>query len=290
MTLQQLRCFEAVAQTMSFARAAQRLYLSQPAVSHHIRTLESELGVTLVERSLHHVALTPAGERFYLETTDMLSQLDLAVRRLRGNEGEPEILHIGFGSTIQIHRLPQILREFHRECPDVCLFGYELSLSEQKQFFRDGRIDIMFSGDHAATLPDAAFEPLFENYFCCVMPLEHPLAGRSSVCLEELNSETFILLEESNCQTRIDALQREIRMKCYNSTLYYSTSSRCTIPMIEAGLGVAVMPSFVVPEGSQVVRVPLETRERAVCGIVWRRSSCARKVRLFVDITRSLYA
>lgn len=290
MTLQQLRCFTAVARTMSFARAADQLFISQPAVSHHLRSLENELGVQLVERSLHRVALTPAGERFYLEATDMLAHLDAAVMRLRGNESVPEMLHIGFESTIQIRRLPEIFRAYKDACPDICIYCHELSLSNKKQLFRDGRIDVMFTNDPTPASQDAAFAPLFEGYFCCVMPPAHPLAARSSVQLSDLHRETLILLDDPNCPLEMDVVQREIRMKCFGATLYYSTSSLYSIPMIEAGLGIAIMPNFVIPEGSSVVKVPFETAQRATYGIAWHRSGEPEKIRQFVRITRSFYA
>ena len=287
MTLQQLRCFAAVAQTMSFAQAAKTLYISQPAVSHHIRALENELGVELVERSLHHVALTPAGERFYLQTTNILAHLDAAVTQLRGSDSMPETLHIGFESTIQIPGLRDILRAYRKACPDVGICSIELTWGNYRQFFRDGRVDVMFVSDIASTLPEAAFLPLHEGFFCCVMPPEHPLAGCERVRLTDLKNETFILLDDPNCTGKMDALQREIRIRCLSATLCYSTSSLYSIPMIEAGLGVAVMPSYVVPESGKVVKVPLDTGESMAYGIAWRRSDTSEKVRKFVQAARS---
>lgn len=289
MTLQQLRCFVAVARTMSFAQAAKTLYISQPAVSHHVRTLENELGVALVERSLHHVALTPAGERFYLQTTNILANLDAAVTQLCGHDSMTEILHIGFESTIQIPRLRDILRAYRKACPDVGICSIELTSGNYRQFFRDGRVDVMFVSDVSASLPDAAFVPLHEGFFCCVMQPEHPLAARERVQLAELKDETFILLDDPNCPGKMDALQQEIRIRCLGATLCYSTSSLYSIPMIEAGLGVAVMPSYVVPESGNVVKVPLDTGEKITYGIAWHRSDTSEKVRKFVQAARSQY-
>ena len=81
MTFTQLRCFIEVARQLNFARAAETLYISQPAVSRQIHALENELGVRLFDRTRHVVALTSAGESFYHDTVDMLDRLTLAVQR-----------------------------------------------------------------------------------------------------------------------------------------------------------------------------------------------------------------
>ena len=83
MTFTQLRCFTEVARQLNFARAAETLYISQPAVSRQIHALENELGVRLFDRTRHVVALTSAGESFYHDTVDMLDRLTLAVQRRR---------------------------------------------------------------------------------------------------------------------------------------------------------------------------------------------------------------
>lgn len=289
MTLQQLRCFAEVAKYRSFARAAEQLFVSQPAVSHHIRSLEAELGVTLIERTLRHVALTPAGEKFYLETVDMLRHLEAAVSNVRGNTIVPETLHIGFESTVQIHRLPDIFRAYSEACPDVCLYSHELSLGSQEQMFRDGRVDVMFTSIFSSRMPDAEYCPLFEGRFCCVTPPEHPLAQRSMLRAQDLQRETMIFLDNPNCPAEMENIQRDIRMKCFGATLYYSTSSLYTIPMIEAGLGVAVMPEFVVPRGAKVVRIPFESGVRSSHGIAWHKSGAGEKVLRFVRVAKACY-
>lgn len=288
MTLQQLKCFAEVAKYRSFARAAEELYISQPAVSHHIRALESELGVTLVERSLRHVALTPAGERFYMETVDMLRHLDAAVTNLRGNAAVPEMLHIGFESTVQIRHMSEIYRQFSQRCPDVSLYAHEMGLSAKKQLFRDGKLDVIFSTDFSDTVAGTQYYPMFDVGFCCVMPHGHLLSSRERITAQDLQTETLIFLDEPNCPPEMVAVQRDIRLKCYGATLYYSTSSLYSMPMIEAGLGVAVMPGIVVPENAHVVTVPFETI-RTSFGLLWNKANRSRKVCEFVRTVREIY-
>ena len=100
MTFTQLRCFIEVARQLNFARAAETLYISQPAVSRQIHALENELGVRLFDRTRHVVALTSAGESFYHDTVDMLDRLTLAVQRAQNTQALfSEELHVGYSGS-----------------------------------------------------------------------------------------------------------------------------------------------------------------------------------------------
>ena len=118
MTFTQLRCFIEVARQLNFARAAETLYISQPAVSRQIHALENELGVRLFDRTRHVVALTSAGESFYHDTVDMLDRLTLAVQRAQNTQALfSEELHVGYSGSMQIQKLPQIYQQYQKRCP-----------------------------------------------------------------------------------------------------------------------------------------------------------------------------
>ena len=118
MTFTQLRCFIEVAHQLNFARAAETLYISQPAVSRQIHALENELGVRLFDRTRHVVALTSAGESFYHDTVDMLDRLTLAVQRAQNTQALfSEELHVGYSGSMQIQKLPQIYQQYQKRCP-----------------------------------------------------------------------------------------------------------------------------------------------------------------------------
>lgn len=289
MTLQQLYCFSHVARYRSFARAAELLFISQPAVSHHIRSLEADLGTQLIERSLHHVALTAAGERFYIEVVDILDHLDSAVSLVRGGTRLPETIHIGYESTIQVLHLTDILREYRKNCPDVSVCSHEVSAANMNQLFREGKLDVVFATDRTIDALNAQFLTLFKGTFCCVMPKAHSLAAKDRVFLQDLQNETFILLDSQNCPPEMDTLQREIRRRCANALLSFSASSLYTIPMIEAGLGIAVMPDFVIPPASGIVKRPFEDDTQVEYGLIWHKAAHSPKIDGFVKAVRQAY-
>ena len=103
MELRQLRYYQAAAEELHFQRAARRVNLSQPALSHQIKRLEEEVGVTLIDRSRNHAALTPAGEAFLSRVGEILAASDVALQEARDIGGaEPEVLRIGYVEFINL--------------------------------------------------------------------------------------------------------------------------------------------------------------------------------------------
>jgi DNA-binding transcriptional LysR family regulator len=116
----QLRSLQAVVRHGSFSRAAEAIHLSQPAVSTHVRRLEAELGVTLVERMGKRAFPTPAGELVLRYGQDAVARFEAgleAVRRLRGRVAGR--VRLGTGATVSIHLLPRVLRRFRDRYPEV---------------------------------------------------------------------------------------------------------------------------------------------------------------------------
>src|SRR5215203_2776721 len=120
MELRFLQYFKAVAEELSFSRAAHRLHVAQPALSRAVKQLEAELGATVLERSRHHVRLTPAGAVLLRETALLFDQLEESLRRVRrtaaGEEGEFRLGYIGPPTQPFLGRL---LREYSNRYPRV---------------------------------------------------------------------------------------------------------------------------------------------------------------------------
>jgi DNA-binding transcriptional LysR family regulator len=102
MTIDNLKCFILVAENLSFARAAESLYISQPAVTKQINSLEAELETTLFIRSTRHVELTPAGMSFYKDAKEIVTKTQLAVQRLQSQNTEIGTLRIGVSNSAML--------------------------------------------------------------------------------------------------------------------------------------------------------------------------------------------
>lgn len=290
MTLQALKCFAAVAKTSSYASAARQLYISQPAVTHQIQQLERELGVRLLDRTKRLVRLTPAGAVFYSDVAHILEQLEVAVSHARGGEQFTELLFISCESMVQLWHLPEIYREFHLCCPNVCIHNEEVSGAEWKAHLAQGRMDIAFlSKPGSEGMAGIEYATLFQGHFCCVLPEGHALAERERILPEDLSGETLIFLDTMHCPPEKERVQEELRARCRDIRLNLSSSSLATAAMIRGGLGIAIMSNFVCPKEPGIVTVPYATQEQVEYGIAWHTGDESRKVKQFVRIARRLY-
>ena len=290
MTLQGLRCFAAVAKHSSYAEAAKQLYVSQPAVTRQIQQLEQELNVRLLNRNRSLVRLTPAGALFYSDVVRILEQLDVAVNQIQSNTRFTEMLSIGCESTIQLWHLPNIYREFQRCCPDVCINNSEIPATERKKLLRAGQLDIaFFSKAGIEGLPGIDYTTLFQGHFCCVLPENHRLAGKTELGHEDLAGETLIFIDALHRPPEMEPIQEELRRKCKNIRLYLSSSSIATVAMIQGGLGMAIMPNFVYPDAEGLITIPYRTSQQIEYGLAWHSNDISPKVKHFVRIARQAY-
>ena len=293
MTITQLRCFVEVAKELNYAKAAANLYISQPAVSRHVIALENDLGVTLFSRSRHNVALTSAGMRFYSEAKDILERIDLSKSSILENPGE-EMLNVGCVSSIQIKGLSKIYEAYHKSRPDVMISNTEISAFDYKRVSLGDHLDIAFVPNMAkgsSQYSDASLKyvSLYIGKLCCVMKNDHRLSCKELVTFSDLEGETLIFLDHEHCPPAMDEVQFEIRKNGSNYTYYYSGSSLYTVPMVIAGLGLAIMPDFVCPPSGEVTLRPFELPCHLEYGIIFRNNDRSDRVRSFVETAKQIH-
>lgn len=288
MTLQQLRCFVAVSQSLSFAAAARQLYLSQPAVTRQIQTLESELEVRLLERSRHSVVLTAAGVSFLADAADILDRLELAEQRVR--DQARQTLHLGWEDSLQSDRLPRIYAAYRQRYPAVAVSAVDVPATERRKMLLNGQIDVMFTVPSGIQgLPHIRYETLYAGHFICALPKGHRLARRPLVTAEDLAGEVLILLDAGHCPPEMDRLQQRLRREHPNFTFCHSGSVRHSLPMIEGGLGVAIMPDFICPARSGVAAVPFAADQPIEYGMAWNSRGAAGHLTAFLQAAREGY-
>jgi LysR family cyn operon transcriptional activator len=194
MELRHLRYFDAVAETLNFTRAAERLHVTQSTLSHQVRQLEEELGVALFDRSGKHVRMTEAGEVLRSHMTPALQQIDLGVRALRG-PGEAITGRIRLGTTpsFNTRMVPQCAATLLNQYPGIQVIVEELAAGVILKRLRSGHLDIAVSyppGEGS----DLWFEPLYNEELRLVVGIQHPLARRRRVRMAELHNVRMVLL------------------------------------------------------------------------------------------------
>jgi DNA-binding transcriptional LysR family regulator len=177
LTLDQVRCFIAVAEELHFGRAAERLAMTQPPLSRQIQKLERAVGAVLLDRGNREVTITPAGASFLEEAYRIVNTLDQAVAHARRVEtGSAGTVHLGFTAVSAIGVLGPLLRLLGQELPDVEVILHERVTGAQVDGIRRGELDLGLARppfDTAALSSRVvAREPLY-----AVVPEGHPLAA-----------------------------------------------------------------------------------------------------------------
>lgn len=193
-TLRMMEQFIAVAEELHFHRAAQRLNMSQPPLTHAIRKLEEDLGVTLIERGNRVLGLTPAGEMFVREARETLWQAEKTlIATVDVAEGRTGVLRLGYVGSSLYGRLPDVIREFRASHPQVRLELREATTASQIAALRDGMLDIGILIPPLENAEDVVKTRFDQDRLCMALPEDHPLSQRSNLTLADLAAEPFIL-------------------------------------------------------------------------------------------------
>jgi LysR family transcriptional activator of glutamate synthase operon len=243
MNLRQLRYLVAVADERHFTRAAAREHVAQPALSQQIRSLEAELGVTLVERTTRRVAMTQAGELLVARARRALAELDAAHAELQALAGvQAGRLAVGALHTMGPVDLSLLLATFHDRHPAVELIVREQSSEELAAMLREDEIDLAFlSVTERIQHRGLELRPLVTEELVVVLALGHPLARRPQLRLAELANEPFISFREG-------ARLRELLGTAAAGAGFEprialeSNESRRIRSLVSRGLGVAILP------------------------------------------------
>jgi DNA-binding transcriptional LysR family regulator len=193
--LRHFRCFLAIADTLSVTRAAERLHLTQPAVSRTLRQLEQELGIRLVDRSTHHLALTAEGTAFRDRAAIAVTAFDRALAH--GHRGGWP-LRLGHAWSAAGRYTTVLLRRWHEEHPGTPL--ELLRVDDRTAGLARGDVDAaLLRGEVHA--PGLRTEQLTTEPRVAGLPADDPLAGRATLTLAELSDRTIALNTVSGTTT-----------------------------------------------------------------------------------------
>lgn len=241
-----LRSFLVVADELHFARAAERLHITQPPLTRQIQQLEELLGdVPLFDRSRRRIALTEAGEAFVGESRQLLEQLARAVERTRRvARGESGRLRVGFISTADYSILPALLKAFASRYPDIDVELLELTGDEQVRLLDEGALDvgILIPADRDARLE---WMPLYREPLVAVLPRSSPLAKRAgAVGVKALRREPFVLFPRPLSPRLYDEIIGYLNRAGFSPRVGQEARQMQTIiGLVAGGLGVSIVPA-----------------------------------------------
>ncbi len=246
MELRQLRYFEALATTLNFTRAAERLHIAQPPLSRQIQQLEDELGVVLIDRSARPLKLTRAGAFFYEQAVQILGRVqELKAATHRLGSGQRRWIGVGFVPSMLYGALPTVIHTYMAEHPDVDVRLSELTSVQQADALLAGRIDIGF-GRVAIDNAGLVNTLVTEEPMVAVLPIGSPLASQRVVSLQILASQTVVLYPAQPRPSFADQVIGHFRVRGLSIDSTFETNGLQTaIGLVAAGIGVSLVPSSV---------------------------------------------
>lgn len=271
--LNDLQAFRAVAELGNFRRAAETVHLSQPAFSRRIDKLEQALGVRLLERSTRRVSLTTVGRDFARKVSQLLDELDGTLLGLRGiaptRLGEVTVACVP--STVYYH-LSTVIRRYREAYPKIRVRVLDASANDALAAVVRGEADfgLNFIGAQEGELE---FKPLVEERFVAACRRDHPLAKARKVSWAQLGQYDFISVGRSS-GNRVLLDQALAGLPNRPQAIYEAQHVTTTLGLVEAGLGVAAVPSMAMPGPDHPLLVSLPLVDPVITrkvGLIRRR-------------------
>jgi DNA-binding transcriptional LysR family regulator len=295
MELRHLRYFVAVAEELNFSRAAERLHMAQPPLSHQIHSLEAELKVQLFDRTKRPLQITSAGKAFLEEARSTLAQVEQAVRMTRRiHQGELGYLTISFTSSMANSILPDILRAFRERYPSVELILREENSASLIQGLRDRYTDITFIYKYRA-LPEVdnwGIITLDEQPLVVVLPENHPLATHSKILFSDLADEFFVI----PLQQVVYGLSAQIYHLCSQAGFVPKIAQEAIfmvtiLGLVAGGIGISILPSSVQSlQRKGVVYRPIQEQVSTLqLAAVWQQDNSSATLHNFLELLREQY-
>ena len=289
-TLRQLRVFRAVAEGRNFSRAGDLIGLTQPAVSRSILELEAQLGLKLLDRTTREVALTEAGQALALRLERVIDELEQVLAEVRDlGQARRGKVRVASSPTLSAHLMPSCIAECALREPEIELMLLDRIQQDVLGSVRAGEVDFGVVIEPSSS-DDLHCETILQDPFCLITLPTHRFGAAKTVRWSALSGESLVLLDHASGSRRLidDALSRhgaqcEVRQQVGHPTTVFR--------MIEAGIGLSVMPLLAIPAGGlpglSVVRL-VPRIQRAIM-LVHRRNRApaplAQKVwRLIRDI------
>lgn len=287
-----MKYFVAVAEELNFNRAAERLHITQPALSRQIQQLEESIPALLLERNSKRVALTEAGQAFYQQALHILAQLQQATDESRLlAEGKKGSLVIGiFGSSI-LDFIPRVLREFGRSHPAVEISLHPMDKDAQIQALRERRLRIGFNR-LVPVEPDIEQELVRREALMLALPDWHPLSARGEIDLAEVLEEPFILYPRGVRNSLMTHVRRLFADYATTPKVVQEVTDVTTsIALVAGGLGLCVVPRAAINlRLPGVIYRPLRCRGRAEIELacLYRKGDGSPILQAFLRTVRQL--
>lgn len=288
----QLSCFVATANCLNFARAAEQMNVSQPAITHQIKTLENELNVKLFRRSTRMVEITPEGQAFLPDAQNMLTIAAQAKLRFSSDSDRPvETLSIGCSGYTQLALFSGCLHELAGQCKNLHPQLHVVPHNQLLHQLETEAVDVIFDLQEGAVPSDKLhFRALCTSPIVCLCRGDGPLAGRESLTEQDLAAEKLIFCNPIQLAPDLARLQWKLAEDHSPADVHFCGSVEAAIVLAQAGLGTAILPQLFVLPNDALVQIPLAGAPALTFGMFYKPYPGDSVLKKFLRIAQRRFA
>lgn len=286
----QINVFIHVAETLNFSETAQKLHLTQPAVTKNIQQLESELENKLFNRKKNGVTLTPEGEYFYRNMTDIMLRLEQTITQVRDRKFITN-LNLGYTNTpFEKRFIPELLTQLAELSPAVKVNLRNFNLNSGIDDLLSHRLDLLLTTpDNVATNRKIAFVPILKSEFKVLLPIDYQLANREELTINDLTTTEIILFNPRQSPPAIESVQNELRNLTNQSNLTVAETANILVTLVKGQQGVGILPSFVIDQtDTEMAIIPLKNKATVTYGVAYRRDDDRSEIQALIKLIEEI--
>lgn len=287
MNSQQLQCFIYVAERLNFTKAAEALYLSVPTVTHHIKSLEEEVGIPLFYRNSRVVKLTEQGEKFYYDAKDIFLRMQEAKEQFKNHaEQEKRIFCIGCMTEREFGVLEPVLKNLQKTYSYIRPKVIVRDFFDLKNLYENQQLEVVISTDGFSRQGYYKKLTTYQSY--AVVPAGHPLAKEQKITLEQISEEDLITLPPRCIPfQKGNQFQEYLTLHAQDHAHIVSEGEAESILLVKCGYGIALLPGFLIPDDETVVAIPVADTMNIEYGFSYRTKE--EHVRFFIHAYQKGY-
>ena len=290
-----INCFHVLAESLNYTQAAATLFITQPALSRIIMSLEKEVGAKLFKRNSRMVMLTSAGEAFLKESGFIFAAFSNCVRQARlAESGKIGQIAIGYPMDFFNGILTDILSGFRNRHPDIDIRMRDFNASVISKAFADNLIDIspIVYSDEKPEDPQIGKIAVNSAQECIVVPKNSPLYGKSSVFLKDITDNKLIILPRFSTLLHQEFFMRSFIYDGSTPNILItaeSTSIPSLLMMVACGCGETILPDFFKSVAPDYVKfVPIEDAKHSELCLIWKKDSVNPCVGVFAEYAKAV--
>ncbi len=271
----QLSCFLSVAKHLNFALASEERNISQPAISHQIQSLETELGYKLFHRTTRSVSLTQEGILF-IEDAKQILHLSMTAKNRFKSTAQPNIQLFSMGGeyTPLFNILDSYFNTLHKEIPSLRLRISLLFAPYLARSLEEGSLDAFLGFNiNKHQKKHFQYKEIISSDVCCVCVKEHKFSSKKTISLSQLENEHLVLCAPNICPPKLASFQMQLINDRPRWEYSFCDFPEAITTFLKSGYGVGVFPSILIHKNEDLIQIPIENSPVLSVGLYYKSSN-----------------